>query len=126
MDFISDEDLDNVPVEVIEKSKEIEVTHNPKEIEELVLSENITVDSLTNLAATAYHYLKQEMAKEMTEKKTLSDKTRRWFETLTTTLEKLHRAKYGDKMTTMSKNKISIEHIHTILNTRGETNEHNQ
>lgn len=119
MDHISDDDLAAVPKEVIEKAKKVDIKYNPEDIKEIISSDNMTVDSLTNLAATAYHYLTQEMAREMTEKNVLSDKTRRWFETLTTTLEKLHRAKFGDKAINVNFNNPDFNSIRNFINTGG-------
>lgn len=109
MDHISEEELDAVPKEVIERAKNLStVDYNPEVVDELTTSENFTIEGLTQLAARAYHIVSQNIAKEGSEKGKLSDHTRRWFETLSNTLEKLHKAKYGEKSTNLNLNSDKI------------------
>lgn len=120
MDRITEDDLASVPAEVVEKAKKLSVVeYNPDEVDNLASSENFTVDGLTQLAARAYHIVSQNIAKEGSEKGQLSDKTRRWFETLTNTLEKLHRAKFGDKSIQVNINKPSFNSIRNFISTGG-------
>lgn len=120
MDFITDEDLASVPNEIVEKAKSLSsVEYNPSVIDSLTTSQDFTVDALTKLAAIAYHMVTQNMAQESVEKGKLSDHTRRWFETLTNTLEKLHRAKFGDKSIHVNINKPSFNSIRNFISTGG-------
>jgi len=88
------------------------------EIAKLLDSPVITIDMMSNQAAIVYSYLIQKQKDEIENKGTITDHTRRIMESFYSLLEKLHKAKYGEKSINLHLNsdRLSPDQINRFIN----------
>jgi len=108
MEIIDDKDLERIePMPLVNESYEIteeKFKHLLKELENPVIHQK-------ELAVKLKCFLDVRIEKDLIEKGTLTDSTRRWVETYNNTLEKLQKALYGEKSVNLHVHKVTHSQI---------------
>ena len=112
MDEISQKQFDEakalVPEEIEEEYKELTESEFEKMLEEM----QNPVQAQQRIAVQIKSFLDKRIKTEMSsEKKVLSDHTRRWIETYNNILEKIQKALHGDKSVNLHLHKVTHSQI---------------
>jgi len=109
MDIVKKEDFDNAPVVPVEKCEPFVITE--EEMAKIIVDMENPIKSMQRFAAQMKLFLDRRIAQEMAKDGKLSDHTRRWVETYNDALDRIQKAKFGDKSVNLHLHKITHSQI---------------
>ena len=115
MDEISQKEFDEAAALLPEKREDENKELTEKEFAEILEERQNPVQAQQKLAVQIKTFLDEKIKKEMKEKKSLSDHTRRWVESYNNILEKIQKALHGDKSVSLNFHKVTHSQIATKM-----------